>query len=145
MPPNTLGDESGTVNLILSSVDNSSITFQATLPISSPGTEVFQLEDPTGLDVASGYGRQGSDALAWMRIENLGNAQESTTSLDWTNPSWPGTPALVDSSETNCSQSTYKAGESVELFHKIGSTHNCFNQLFFKFHLTHLLHWPRRR
>jgi hypothetical protein len=29
-------------------------------------------------------------------IENLGNAQETTTSIDWTNPSWGGTPVLND-------------------------------------------------
>ena len=119
IPPNALGDESGTVNLILSSVDNSSITFQATLPIEVLRTRGISIEGSTGLDVASGYGRQGSDALAWMRIENLGNAQESTTSLDWTNPSWPGTPALVDSSGNELFTINLQAGESVELFAKL--------------------------
>ena len=46
IPPNALGDESGTVNLILSNVDNSSITFQATLPMKFSEREGFQLKDP---------------------------------------------------------------------------------------------------
>ena len=33
-------------------------------------------------------------------VENLGNAYESTTSIDWTAPSWGGNPTLHDSSGT---------------------------------------------
>ena len=37
-----------------------------------------------------------STANAWMVVENLGNAQESTASIDWTAPSWGGSPSLHD-------------------------------------------------
>ena len=35
-----------------------------------------------------------------MMVENLGNAYRSTTSIDWTAPSWGGTPTLHDDSGT---------------------------------------------
>ena len=51
---------------------------------------------PEGLASSDGYGIPGNTAEAYVMIENLGNAQETTTSIDWTNPSWGGTPVLND-------------------------------------------------
>ena len=47
-------------------------------------------------------------------IENLGNAVETTTSIDWTNPSWGGTPVLNDGSN-NVYSITLQPGEKREL------------------------------
>ena len=49
-----------------------------------------------------------------MLIENLGNAVETTTSIDWTSPSWGGTPVLFDGSN-NVYSITLQPGEKKEM------------------------------
>ncbi len=124
VPETALGDESGYVNYTLTNLENTSITAHATLPIEVLRTRGISIEGPEGLSESTAYGRQGSSALGWLRIKNLGNAQESTTSLDWTNPSWPGTPSLVDSTGTELFSVDLGPGQEIELFAKLDVPQN---------------------
>ena len=124
VPETALGDESGYVNLTLTNLENTSITSQATIPIEVLRTRGISIEGPEGLSESTAYGRQGSAALGWLRIKNLGNAQESTTSLDWTNPSWPGTPSLVDSMGTELFSVDLSPGQEIEIFAKLDVPQN---------------------
>ena len=69
---------------------------------------------PTGLASSQGYGIPGYKAETYVLIENLGNAVETTTSIDWTNPSWGGTPVLFDGT-SNVYSITLQPGERKEL------------------------------
>ena len=71
---------------------------------------------PDGLGETNGIGRPNHDAKAWLVVENLGNAQESTTSIDWTAPSWGGTPALYTADGTEVFSLTLEPNEDIELF-----------------------------
>ena len=77
-------------------------------------TRGLSLVGPTGLASSQGYGIPGYTAEAYVLIENLGNAVETTTSIDWTNPSWGGTPVLFDGS-SNVYSITLQPGEKREL------------------------------
>jgi hypothetical protein len=51
-----------------------------------------------------------------MVVENLGNAQESTASIDWTATSWGGSPSLHTSDGTEVFALTLQPKEDIELF-----------------------------
>ena len=64
----------------------------AWIAIEALRTRGLSLVGPTGLASSQGYGIPGYTAEAYVLIENLGNAVETTTSIDWTNPSWEEHP-----------------------------------------------------
>ena len=79
-------------------------------------TRGLSIVGPSGLDNTNGFGRPGHVATAWMMVENLGNAYETTTSIDWTAPSWGGNPTLHESSGTEIFSLNLAPGEQKELF-----------------------------
>ena len=94
MPADALGDDNSYVGLTLTLDSNNNVTSTATLPIEVLRTRGLSIVGPTGLGMTEGYGIPGKTATAWIVVENLGNANEATTSIDWTAPSWGGTPTL---------------------------------------------------
>ena len=66
--------------------------------------------------MTEGYGIPGNTATAWIVIENLGNANEATTSIDWTAPSWGGTPTLNEENGDEVYSLNLAPGEMKELF-----------------------------
>mgnify|MGYP001166819099 FL=1 len=96
IPQSALGDDNSFVTLSLTLDSDAGISFSTILPIEVLRTRGLSIVGPSGLDNTSGFGRPGDTATAWMMVENLGNAYETSTSIDWTAPSWGGTPSLVD-------------------------------------------------
>ena len=83
IPESALGDDNSYVIITLTLDSDQSIQFSSILPIEVLRTRGLSIVGPSGLDYTQGYGRPGDVATAWM-MENLGNAYESTTSIDWT-------------------------------------------------------------
>ena len=116
VPANALGDESGMVALVLSLDSDPSVNTSLNLPIEVFRTRGLDLSGPTGLNASHGQGRPGHTATAWFLVENLGNAQETTTSITWTAPSWGGSPSIHDTDGNELFSITLQPGEMKELF-----------------------------
>ncbi len=114
LPADALGDEDGYVEITATLVTDSTVQETSWIPIEALRTRGLSLVGPTGLSLSEGYGLPGHTAESYVLIENLGNAVETTTSIDWTNPSWGGTPVLNDGS-TNIYSITLQPGEKKEL------------------------------
>ena len=114
LPIDALGDEDGYVEITATLVSDSNIQEAYWVPIEALRTRGLSLVGPTGLSFSEGYGLPGYAAESYVLIENLGNAVETTTSIDWTNPSWGGTPVLNDGTN-NVYSITLQPGEKKEL------------------------------
>lgn len=114
LPADALGDEDGYIEVTATLVSDSSVHTTSWIPIEALRTRGLSLVGPDGLTSSEGYGIPGFSAEAYVLIENLGNAVETTTSIDWTNPSWGGTPVLYDGS-SNVYSITLLPGEIKEL------------------------------
>ena len=116
LPSSALGDESGYVDLTLQLDSDSTINATYRLPVEVFRTRGLDLAGPSGVNETMGQGRPNTVAKAWFMVENLGNAQETTTSLTWTAPSWGGSPSLHDANGNELFSITLQPGESRELF-----------------------------
>ena len=116
IPADALGDENSFVDLFLTLDNDQNISSTARLPIEVLRTRGFSVVGPGGLDVSEGIGKPGNIATAWMMVENLGNAYESTTSIDWSAPSWGGTPTLHNDAGTEVFSLNMAPNEKRELF-----------------------------
>ena len=116
VPATALGDESGVVSLVLALDSDPTINTSLNLPIEVFRTRGLDLTGPTGLNASAGQGRPGHTATAWFMVENLGNAQETTTSITWTAPSWGGSPSIHDADGNQLFSITLQPGEMKELF-----------------------------
>ena len=114
LPQDALGDEDGYIDITATLDIDPSINTTLSVPIEALRTRGLSLVGPEGLSSSHGYGIPGYTAEAYVMIENLGNAQETTTSIDWTNPSWGGTPTLNNGLE-NVYSITLQPGEKREL------------------------------
>jgi len=116
IPTNALGDDNSYVDFTLILDDDSAIMTTIQMPIEVLRTRGLSVTGPSGLGVSEGYGRIQGTANAWMVVENLGNAQESTASIDWTAPSWGGSPSLHDANGDEIIALTLGPNEDMELF-----------------------------
>ena len=116
VPSSALGDEAGVVSFHLYLTSDPTINTTLELPIEVFRTRGLDLSGPTGLNASSGQGRPGEVAAAWFMVENLGNAQETTTSITWTAPSWGGSPSIHDAQGAQLFSITLNPGETKELF-----------------------------
>ena len=114
LPQDALGDEDGYIDITATLDIDPSVNTTLSVPIEALRTRGLSLVGPEGLSSSNGYGIPGYSAEAYVMIENLGNAQETTTSIDWTNPSWGGTPVLNDGVD-NVYSITLQPGEKREL------------------------------
>ena len=96
VPNDALGDESGYLTLQLTLDSDTNISFSAIYPVEVLRTRGLSIVGPDGTPNSHGLGRPGHDAVAWILIENLGNAAESTSSMSWGASSWGTQPKLVD-------------------------------------------------
>ena len=124
IPESALGDDNSFVTLTLTLDSDPSIYFDSILPIEVLRTRGLSIVGASGLANTEGYGRLGDTATAWMMVENLGNAYESTTSIDWTAPSWGGTPTLHDDTGTEVFSLNLAPGELKELFVNLNTPNN---------------------
>ena len=116
VPADALGDDNSYVGLTLTLDSNNDVSSTATLPIEVLRTRGLSIVGPTGLGMTEGYGIPGNTATAWIVVENLGNANEATTSIDWTAPSWGGTPTLNEANGDEVYSLNLAPGEMKELF-----------------------------
>jgi len=116
IPSSALGDENSFVDLIVTLDSDSNISFTTRLPIEVLRTRGLSIVGPDGLGSTQGVGRPGHDASAWIMVENLGNARESSTSIDWTAPSWGGTPSLRTADGIEVFSLDLDPNEKIELF-----------------------------
>ena len=114
LPLDALGDEDGYIDITATLDIDQSVNTTLSVPIEALRTRGLSLVGPEGLSSSHGYGIPGYTAEAYVMIENLGNAQETTTSIDWTNPSWGGTPVLNNGVD-NVYSITLQPGEKREL------------------------------
>ncbi len=114
LPQDALGDEDGYIDITATLDNDPSVNTTVAVPIEALRTRGLSLVGPEGLSSSNGYGIPGNTAEAYVMIENLGNAPETTTSIDWTNPSWGGTPVLNDG-VNNVYSITLQPGEKREL------------------------------
>ncbi len=114
LPQDALGDEDGYIDITATLDLDSSVNTTLSVPIEALRTRGLSLVGPEGLSSSHGYGIPDSTAEAYVMIENLGNAPETTTSIDWTNPSWGGSPVLKDG-VNNVYSITLQPGEKREL------------------------------
>ena len=114
LPNDALGDEDGYIEVIATLVSDPSIEATTLIAIEALRTRGLSLVGPTGLANSHGYGIPGYVAETYVLIENLGNAVETTTSIDWTSPSWGGSPVLFDGTN-NVYSITLEPGELMEL------------------------------
>ena len=116
VPSTALGDESGAVEFELALNSDPSENTTLILPVEVFRTRGLDLTGQTGLNASYGHGRPGTIAKAWFMVENLGNAEESTTSITWTAPSWGGSPSIHDENGGELFSITLAPGESRPLF-----------------------------
>lgn len=116
IPNDALGDENSFIDFTLTLDQDSTITTEIQMPIEVLRTRGLSVTGPSGLGMSQGYGRIQGVANAWMVVENLGNAQESTTSIDWTAPSWGGSPSLHNADGDEIFALTLHPKEDIELF-----------------------------
>lgn len=114
LPIDALGDEDGYIEVTATLVGDASVETTSWIPIEALRTRGLSLVGPTGLASSEGYGIPGYTGETYVLIENLGNAVETTTSIDWTNPSWGGTPVLFDGTN-NVYSITLQPGEKKEM------------------------------
>ena len=120
VPATALGDETGVVSMVLSLASDPSVNTTLDVQLEVFRTRGLDLTGATGLNESYGHGRPGNVAKAWFMIENLGNAQETTTSISWTAPSWGGTPSIHDDDGNTLFSITLAPGETKELFAHLG-------------------------
>lgn len=116
IPETALGDENGIVHFTLTLNSNTNITEEFDLQLEVFRTRGLSLLGPSGIQFTSGQGRIGNIAQAWLLIENIGNAPETTTTLDWTSNTWGATPKLKNSNGDEIFNIQLGPGESQELF-----------------------------
>ncbi len=114
LPADALGDEDGYIEVTATLTSDPSVQTTSWIPIEALRTRGLSLVGPTGLASSEGFGIPGYTAETYVLIENLGNAVETTTSIDWTSPSWGGTPVLFDGS-SNVYSITLQPGEKKEM------------------------------
>lgn len=100
IPSTALGDEEGWLDVRVELELDTTINTTLRIPMEVLRTRGLDLEGPDGTGSTYGAGRPGTSASAWFSLENLGNAQETTTSLDWSTSSW-GAPRVetIDGTE----------------------------------------------
>ena len=119
VPDNAEGSESGYVVIRMSLDENSSISFNSTIPIEVLRTQGLSIQGPDGLPLSHGSGRIGHDASAWFLIENLGNAYETSSSITWDLNGWQKQPRIYDSNGAEVNLIELQPGESREFIAKV--------------------------
>ena len=96
VPSIALGDDSGHLVLTLVLLDDTNISLTAIYPVEVLRTRGLSILGPEGVGQSHGIGQPSHDAIAWLLIENLGNAADSTTTMSWDSNTWSTSPSLRD-------------------------------------------------
>ena len=113
-PENALGSDSGFLSLTLTH-DNGNETFSANLPVEANRTRGLSIRGPDGTSQSTGLGLVSEEAIAWLLIENLGNAAEQQIAISWDSTSWGSDLIIFDSDDIEISALHLGPGEIVEV------------------------------
>ena len=119
VPSTALGDESALIPLTLKLNSDSSVTSSVILPIDVFRTRGLSVEGPSGLSISEGHGRIGENARAWVRVQNMGNAPETTSFIGWSSSNWDDSPNLVNTNGDEVFGIELNPMEAIELIIEI--------------------------
>ena len=113
-PENALGSDSGFLSLTLTH-DDGNESFSANLPVEANRTRGLSIRGPDGTSQSTGLGLVSEEAVAWLLIENLGNAEEQQIAISWDSTSWGSDLRIFDSGGVEISALHLDPGEIVEV------------------------------
>ena len=96
-PATATGDDEGRLTLTLALESDPDVTVVGILPVEANRTRGLSILGPEGLPASEGAGFSGSMAMAWIMVENLGNAVESQILRTWSSTEWGDDLKLYDS------------------------------------------------
>ena len=96
-PATATGDDEGRLTLTLALESDPDVTVVGILPVEANRTRGLSILGPEGLPASQGAGFSGSMAMAWIMVENLGNAVESQILRTWSSTEWGDDLKLYDS------------------------------------------------
>ena len=95
-PPSALGSDTGYLGLTLAH-DGGESQVSANLPIEANRTRGLSIRGPDGTSQSTGYGLISGEAMAWLLIENVGNAAEEQIAVSWDSTEWGSDLRIFDS------------------------------------------------
>ncbi|MGB1461445.1 MAG: CARDB domain-containing protein [Candidatus Thalassarchaeaceae archaeon] len=113
-PSDALGSDAGFLSLTLSR-DEGEEEVVANLPIEANRTRGLSIRGPDGTARSVGFGLVSEEAMAWLLIENVGNAEESQIAISWDGTEWGSDLRIFDSSGYEISALTLGPGEEMEV------------------------------
>ena len=113
-PADALGSDSGFLGLTLSH-DDGDAQISANLPIEANRTRGLSIRGPDGTSHSTGYGLVSEEAMAWLLIENVGNAPEEQIAISWDGTEWGSDLRIFDSDGVEISALSLTAGELKEV------------------------------
>jgi len=114
-PANAPGTDSGHLTLSLYASQEPETLISTPFPVEANRTRGLSVRGPDGTNQTHGHGRILADASAWFIVENLGNAEETTSRISWESTAWGSDLRLVDANGAEHPTLTIGAGESIEL------------------------------
>lgn len=117
-PADALGSDNGHATITMTLDDDPNISYSAILAIEANRTRGLSVRGPDGTAASTGHGIPGTDANAWLLVENLGNAQETVTDREWDSTSWSNDLTLHDTNGV-VNVLTLAPGEKRELHAKL--------------------------
>ena len=97
-PDSATGDEQGHLRLTLTLNSDAEVEVSAIIPVEANRTRGLSVLGPEGLPISQGFGFSGDSAVAWILVENLGNAVEDQVLLSWASTEWGDDLRLQDPS-----------------------------------------------
>ena len=113
-PPGALGSDSGYLGLTISH-DEGDAEVSANLPIEANRTRGLSVRGPDGTSHSTGYGLISEEAMAWLLIENIGNAAEEQIAISWDSTEWGSDLRIFDSDGNEISALSLGPGEEKEI------------------------------
>ena len=113
-PQGALGSDSGYLGLTVSH-DDSEAEVSANLPIEANRTRGLSVRGPDGTSQSTGYGLVSEEAMAWLLIENVGNAAEEQIAISWDSTEWGSDLRIFDSEGSEISALSLGPGEQKEV------------------------------
>ena len=87
-PTSAAGSDAGYLSLTMTLDEDTNVSVTGLLPVEANRTRGLSIRGPSGTTASTGYGLIGDSAKAWLIVENLGNADENSISMDWVVTSW---------------------------------------------------------
>ncbi len=113
-PESALGSDSGYLGLTLRH-DDGDAEVTANLPIEANRTRGLSIRGPDGTSQSTGFGLVSEEAMAWLLIENRGNAEEEQIAISWESTEWGSDLRIFDSEGEEVNALSLSAGEKKEV------------------------------